>query len=528
VQISLARLRPAALGLATALTLAAPVPAHASRGGAGPVCGPVLAGFAHCDALVARRPRRGARAATGPFGYGPAQLQDAYGLTSVAAAYGADQTVAIVDAYDLPTAEATLATYRAQYGLPPCTSAGGCFRKVDQNGGTTYPAYNSGWAGEIALDIEAVSAICPHCHILLVEAATSNFSDLGAAVNRAAALGATQISNSYGNAEFSHETSLESYFDHPGVAITVSSGDNGYGVEYPAASQHVTAVGGTSLTAAASARGWSETAWAGSGSGCSQYIAKPAWQTDLPCARRSVADVSAVADPATGLAIYSGGVWGVYGGTSASAPIVAAAYALTGSSAAGGSFPYDHSGWFNDVTSGANAASCTFNYLCIAGVGFDGPTGMGTPNSAHPSGPPPVGGDSGTPVAEPPLTAQPSPPTPPPPPVSSAPVRSSLSVSSSGVTASRSGRLLVRLTCGAAAACNGRVTLLLPLKGGKRLALAKGSYRLGAGTSARATVRLSRHGLRLVRTKRRLRVYATALDSDGTAAQSSFVLRRPR
>ncbi|MFI1101796.1 putative Ig domain-containing protein [Streptomyces melanogenes] len=322
-----------------------------------------------------------------PSGYGPSDLQSAYALPSG----GSGATVAIIDAYDDPNAESDLATYRSQYGLPACTTANGCFKKVDQNGGTSYPTPDSGWAGEISLDVDMVSAVCPSCHILLVEANQPTMEDLGAAVNRAVTMGAKYVSNSYGGGEDSTDPSSDSaYFNHPGVAITVSSGDSGYGVEYPAASQYVTSVGGTSLSRASNARGWSESVWGsssggqGAGSGCSAYDAKPSWQKDTGCAKRTVSDVSAVADPATGLAVYDSyqaSGWNVYGGTSASAPIIAGVYALAGTPAAGSypaSYPYAHTASLYDVTSGANGSCGT--YLCKAGTGYDGPTGLGTPN----------------------------------------------------------------------------------------------------------------------------------------------------
>ncbi|MFF1476430.1 putative Ig domain-containing protein [Streptomyces sp. NPDC058301] len=324
-----------------------------------------------------------------PSGYGPSDLQSAYALPSG----GSGATVAIIDAYDDPNAESDLATYRSQYGLPACTTANGCFKKVDQNGGTSYPTPDSGWAGEISLDVDMVSAVCPSCHILLVEAAQPTMEDLGAAVNRAVTMGAKYVSNSYGGGEDSTDPSSDSaYFNHPGVAITVSSGDSGYGVEYPAASQYVTSVGGTSLSRASNARGWSESVWGtssggqGAGSGCSAYDPKPSWQKDTGCAKRTVADVSAVADPATGLAVYDSyqaSGWNVYGGTSASSPIIAGVYALAGTPAAGSypaSYPYAHASSLYDVTSGANGSCGT--YLCKAGAGYDGPTGLGTPNGA--------------------------------------------------------------------------------------------------------------------------------------------------
>ncbi|WP_344463104.1 putative Ig domain-containing protein [Kitasatospora kazusensis] len=322
-----------------------------------------------------------------PSGFGPSDLLSAYNLP----AGGSGRTVAIVDAQDDPNAESDLSTYRSTYGLPACTTANGCFRKIDENGGTSYPTADSGWAGEISLDVDMVSAVCPACHILLVEAASANVSDLGTAVNQAVAQGAKFVSNSYGGSEDSSVASSDSaYFNHPGVAITASTGDSDTGAEYPATSQYVTAVGGTALTRSSNARGWSETVWRtssseGTGSGCSAYIAKPSWQHDTGCSHRMEADVSAVADPATGVSVYQtygGSGWAVYGGTSAASPIIASVWALAGAPGAGdraNQYPYAHTGSFNDVTSGSNG-SCSVAYFCNAGAGYDGPTGWGTPN----------------------------------------------------------------------------------------------------------------------------------------------------
>ena len=314
----------------------------------------------------------------------PAQFHSGYALPTSG---GGDQTVAIVDAYDDPTAESDLATFSSQFGLPACTSQSGCFRKVNENGGTSYPAVNGGWALEIALDVETVHGICPSCKILLVEASSNSDFDLYKAENEAVALGANVVSNSWGGGEYSGETSDSStYFNHPGVMITVSSGDSGYGVEYPAASRYVTAVGGTSLHLSGGV--WSsESAWSGAGSGCSAYESKPSWQHDSSCSRRTVADVSADADPNTGAAIldstpYNGGTgWYQVGGTSLASPLVAAVYALTGTASSGtyASTPYANAGSLHDITSGGNG-SCGGSYLCTALSGYDGPTGLGSPN----------------------------------------------------------------------------------------------------------------------------------------------------
>jgi N-acetylneuraminic acid mutarotase len=357
----------------------------------------VKAGFATCF-TIQRTDVPGHKglfaAAITPSGYGPSQLESAYNLPSSTA--GAGETVAVVDAYDDPNAEADLQVYRAQYGLPVCDSANGCFTKVAQDGSTNYPSPDPGWSTEISLDLDMVSAICPNCHILLVEANDASLQNLGTAVNEAVSLGAKYVSNSYGGTEDPSEvTSDSSYYNHPGVAITASSGDSGYGVEYPAASQYVTAVGGTTLTQDSSVpRGWDEAAWAGAGSGCSAYEAKPSWQKDTGCANRTVADVSAEANPNTGVAVYdsySGGGWGVWGGTSVASPIIASTFALAGTPIAGSypsSYPYADTSALNDVTSGSNG-TCTPAYLCTAGPGYDGPTGLGTPDgvAAFTSGP---------------------------------------------------------------------------------------------------------------------------------------------
>jgi subtilase family serine protease len=360
-------------------------------------CGDVSVGKVRCFAELVLNPGALAHHSLLPnasgsvSGYGPADIQSAYNLPSATAGQG--QTVAIVDAFDDPNAESDLAVYRSQFGLPPCTTANGCFRKVDQNGGTNYPPQDSGWDGEISLDLDMVSATCPNCHILLVEAGTADFSNLATAVNTAASLGADAISNSYGGSEDSSETSYAEAYDHPGVAITVSTGDSGYGTAAPSVFSTVTAVGGTSLYQGfgydPSSRGWSETAWSGTGSGCSQYISKPSWQTDQGCSMRTVADVAAVADPNTGVAVYdtvsiqgqSG--WLVFGGTSVSSPIISSVYALAGNAKSlnidGASYIYSHTDSLNDITFGFNGF-CNPLYLCTAGPGYDGPTGWGTPN----------------------------------------------------------------------------------------------------------------------------------------------------
>jgi hypothetical protein len=344
---------------------------------------------AACDAIARTDYAVPAVAATTtPLGYGPADLQSAYRIPTVGVGVG--ETIAVIDAYDLPSAASDLGTYRAQYGLSSCTTANGCFRKVNQTGGTSpLPPANPGWGEEIALDLDMVSASCPNCSILLVEANSSAMADLGQSVNTAVSLGAKYLSNSYGDTEMSADSTYDAdYFDHPGVVMTAAAGDSGYGVEYPAASRHVTAVGGTTLSPASNTRGWSENVWSGTGSGCSSADAKPAWQTDTGCTNRTVVDVAADADPQTGVAVYDStpasgySGWMVFGGTSASTVILAGVYAAAGTPATNSfpaSYPYSHPGGLFDVNLGSNGI-CNPSYLCTGTAGYDGPTGLGTPN----------------------------------------------------------------------------------------------------------------------------------------------------
>jgi IPT/TIG domain len=319
------------------------------------------------------------------------------------------QTVAVVDAFDDPTAEADLDVYDKQFGLPPCTSANGCFRKVNQSGNASPLPHKQGeWAGEISIDVQMARAVCQGCKILLVEASSEEFSDLGAAVNAAAKAGATEISNSYGGAEEHGYTNLAAnYFDHPGIVLTASSGDCGYfnkaclgeatGANFPADSPTVVAVGGTSLQESQGV--WSSTVWNEGGSGCSKVFSAAAWQSAAAgfsatgCAGgRSVADVAAIGDPETGVDVYDSTPegngnptgWGVWGGTSVAAPIVAAEFGLAGGAhgveyPAATLYPYLGQGAaLYDVLSGSNG-TCAGTTACIAAAGYDGPTGVGSP-----------------------------------------------------------------------------------------------------------------------------------------------------
>jgi subtilase family serine protease len=320
--------------------------------------------------------------------YDPAQLQSAYDLPSLTK--GTGQTVAVIDAYDDPNAEADLGVYRSNYGLPACTTANSCFEKLNETGQTgPLPAGDQNWGFEISLDIQMVSAICPNCKIRLFEANSSGFGDLETAIDTAAGLGIHIVSTSWGTGEYASETSDDVHFDHPGVMITNSSGDGAYaaGTQYPAASPYVTAVGGTTLVPISGGRMWSETVWSslpgqGSGSGCSLYEAKPAWQHDGGCTNRTIADVSAVADSVAGYDSYTSQPgWYSFFGTSVSSPIIAATYALAGNAKklTFGSDSYAHTHSLYDIKKG-NTGTCSPTYLCTAGPGYDGPTGNGTPH----------------------------------------------------------------------------------------------------------------------------------------------------
>jgi len=353
-----------------------------------------------------------------PSGYGPADIQSAYAIAAdVEAHAGKGRTVAVVDAYDAPTVEADLAVYRSTYGLPPCTTDNGCFRKVNQRGDAApLPKVDVSWAVETSLDVEAVSAACPDCNILLVEADSAGGIALGDSVDTAVRLGADAVSNSYSAPETAVwdndplakggiPTNMSSY-DHPGVPILAASADTGYQLDapYPADLPTVIAVGGTSLNRSDTARGWTETAWgpgvrpSGAGAACSAHVDKPGWQHDPACPGRTVSDVSAVADPYTGLAIYDStpdpgdglpGGWLHAGGTSAATPLVAAMYVMAGPAAdiKDASGLYAHRDHLNDVAGGASVSipgsghECPVtSYLCTSLPGYDAPTGLGSPN----------------------------------------------------------------------------------------------------------------------------------------------------
>jgi Subtilase family len=364
-------------------------------------------GLMECQAVIKTAGSAGhadvfAGAAAAIPGYGPASLLSAYNLTSAARNRGRGETVAIVDAYRDPDAAANLARYRRSFGLRPCTTASRCLRIVNQHGKSgPLPTPNAGWAIEQSLDLDMISAICPLCRILLVEASSRTIASLGEAEDSAVALGARFVSNSWSGIEFTGENANNHFFNHPGDAIVFASGDTGYGTAYPTDTQYVTAVGGTTLRHRRSAgRTWTETVWGsassgeGTGSGCAALQPKPSWQREKVddaasgCLNRTENDVAADADPDTGVTVYdtyrTGGTWGEVGGTSVSTPIVTAAYALAGDPARHSypaAYPYQHASRLHDVISGANGdCAPDRSYLCQAKRGYDGPTGLGTPH----------------------------------------------------------------------------------------------------------------------------------------------------
>lgn len=353
--------------------------------------------------------------ASAPAGYSPAQLQDAYGLQ--AANEGMRQTVAVIEAGGDPNAAADLAVYRTQYGLPACTSSDGCLTTINQTGGTTLPPPDTGYTQQIPTDLEMVSAVCPNCHLLLVEANDNAITDLGQAVDEAVSQGARIVDFSYYGPEDPGEaTQWDPYFNHPGVAITAAAGNSGYTggpLNYPAASPYVTSVGGTVLnpagatgctTSQAGARGWCETAWSQATSGCSQYEPKPSWQGATGCTGRADNDLAGVASstgsPSAPVAVYDSyntTGWIETGETGVAAPVIAGIYAdagTPGTSDNPASYPYQHPGGgyvnpgtaypyfdgLNDITSGSTG-TCSVTDLCTSAAGWDGPAGLGSPAS---------------------------------------------------------------------------------------------------------------------------------------------------
>jgi hypothetical protein len=387
------------------------------------------------QALAAADPYATPKAATV---YTPAQIRAAYGLpvlpglpglgaslsAATAATLGAGQTVYIVDAYHNPSTLADLNAFSQKFGLPTCkaltvaTSAtlplaapaadAGCtlavvYSTANATLTTTVPAYDSGWASEIALDVQWVHATAPLARIVLIESATAMSDQLLGAVKLANAMGPGVVSMSFGAAEGSWSTVFDSAFTAAGMTYMAATGDNGAAVSWPAVSSNVLAVGGTSLSYGGSGSR-SETVWSGTGGGVSAYTARPAYQAAVAAPgvgalpRRGVADVAFNADPGTGqyVAITVPGAtapgWYCYGGTSLSTPqwagLAAVANALRvagGKAVLGPVQPLLYtkvaattSGAFADITSGSDGSCAS----CKAASGYDLPTGLGTPNFA--------------------------------------------------------------------------------------------------------------------------------------------------
>ncbi len=323
-------------------------------------------------------------AAGSPSGLSPLVIKNAYNFPTSSTA-GAGKTIAIVDAYDDPTAEADLGVFSSYYGLPVCTTANGCFSKVNQTGGTKYPKTNAGWALEISLDVQWAHAIAPGAKILLVEATSNSFTNLLAAEDYAKAH-AQYVSNSWGASEFSGESGYDSHFSQPGVSFFVSSGDAGLPAEYPSSSPNVISVGGTTLHFSGSTFS-SETGWSSGGGGCSAYETATSAQSgfsgyaQVNCkGKRATPDVSLDADPASGVSVYDSTRyqgyrgWWVVGGTSASSPMWAARSADAGV-VVNAAYIYGNSISFRDITSGNNGASCLVGYdLCTGRGSWTGAT----------------------------------------------------------------------------------------------------------------------------------------------------------
>ncbi len=374
-------------------------PVRPGRAGFQPACPKAAPGFERCFALF--RPQTAvneaiAAGATGqraqPQGLTARQIEAAYRLP---VSRNSRQVVAISIAFHTTELARYLAAYRHQMGLPPCTFKNGCFRQVNQQGKARPlepDSALSGWDLEAALDVSMVSAACPHCKIIVVEARDATTANLARTEDTAARLGASVISNSYGSREDGRAMTFARSYDHPGHITVASSGDTGYtAAEFPASLSTVTAAGGTILARAHNKRGWWERAWltpgfGAGGSGCSAYVPKPPWQHDSHCQGRTVADVSAVAD---NVAIYEPtyGGWVTLAGTSVSAPLISGIFALAGNaSKIKPGYAYSHRQFLFDVTRGNNALfesaknGCGKDYLCVAKKGYDAPTGLGTPN----------------------------------------------------------------------------------------------------------------------------------------------------
>ena len=365
--------------LAAPLALAAVATGANGNAAAQAVCPAPPADAAHCHVLVVTDAHGNPNATSSPTGLSPTQIKSAYGFPTSSTA-GSGQTIAIVDAYDDPTAESDLSVFSSQFGLSPCTTASGCFQKVNQRGGTSYPRKDAGWALEISLDIQWAHAIAPGAKILLVEASSNSFTNLLAAEDYAKTH-AQYVSNSWGGSESSGEASYDSHFVQSGVSFFVSAGDAGLPAEYPSASPNVISVGGTTLTFNSNGTLASETGWSSGGGGCSAYETATSAQAafsqygQVNCGgKRATPDVSLDADPASGVSVYDSTSyqgqkgWFKVGGTSASSPMWAARSADAGA-VVDASYVYGTNITFRDITSGNNGAPCLTGYDLCTGRG---------------------------------------------------------------------------------------------------------------------------------------------------------------
>ena len=320
---------------------------------------------------------------TSPSGYSPAKMRHAYGFDQIIG-NGAGQTIGIVDAYGSSSIQNDLNHFCATYGLATTT--------VNVYYPQGVPGHHNGWALETSLDVEWAHAIAPGARIVLVVAKSAFLSDLLNAVDYAVAVGAKQVSMSWGGNEFSSEAYYDYHFNKPGVTFLASSGDSGAGVLWPASSPYVVGVGGTSLSLDAYGNVISETAWSGSGGGISYYELRPAYQnTWQGSSKRGTPDASYDADPRTGVPVYMSNYYGstgwfTVGGTSVGAPQWASLFALVNSARATSLSSSDtalysvgktnYSGNYRDITYGNNGSY-------VAGPYYDFVTGLGSPRANH-------------------------------------------------------------------------------------------------------------------------------------------------
>lgn len=321
-----------------------------------------------------------------PAGETPQSIRPVYQLPST----GGSRVIAIVDAFDYPTAENDLGVFSSTFGLPPCTTANGCFQKVFASG--KKPRANCGWGQEAALDIEWAHAMAPDAAIILVEAASNSFANLFAAVdvasNLVASAGGGEVSMSWGGSEFSSETSNDSHFTSLGVVYFASSGDTGGATIYPSVSPNVVSAGGTRINRDSAGNFVSETGWSGSGGGPSKFEARPSYQGGIASivgTQRGTPDFSFDSDPASGVSVYDStrcqgqSGWLVFGGTSVASPSLAGIVNLAGSFQA--SSPDElttiyanlgNANDFRDIVAGtAGSFSCKVGWDFVTGVGSD-------------------------------------------------------------------------------------------------------------------------------------------------------------